>query len=273
MKMKRKPLDFVRYILRKVLLVTLSLIIIFPLFYMASSSLFSSSDFNNLRLLPSVPVWENYVKALNNKYFFTYVFNSIGTSVLSALLRTVIVSLAAFAFAFLSFRGKKAIFIALVLTLFIPQEAILYQNYRTVAGLGLLDSWLGIIITGLFPAAQMLLITGSFSSTGKEVYEASKIDGATDLKFMIHILLPLCSPAVMTVAIQSLIVSFNSYLWPLLVTNKPASRTIQTGMTMLGFAESGQYGPQMATLVLVTLPFLIILAFTRKKIESTLIRR
>lgn len=270
---QRTPHDSLRFVARKVLLVLLAVVIAFPLFYMVSSSLFSSSDFNNLRLIPSNPVWENYTKALNQKFFWKNMLTSVGTSLLAAVIRTAIVVLSAFAFTHFKFRGKALIFSALVLTLFIPQEAVLYQNYRTVAKLGLLDTWAGIISTSLFSAAQMLLLMGSFKSTSKEIYDAARIDGATDLRYLTSILMPLSGPAILTVAIQTLIVTFNSYLWPLLVTNKSSTRTIQVSMTMLGYAESGQLGPQMATLVIATVPFLIILAFAKKKIETTLIRR
>lgn len=272
-KAQRTAYDSFRYIARKVLLVLLSLIVAFPILYMFSSSLFSASDFNNLRLIPSNPVWENYVRALNQKYFWKNMLNSVATSLLAATIRTAITVLAAFAFTHLRFRGKSIVFTALVLTLFIPQEAVLYQNYRTVAKLGLLDTWAGIICTSLFSAAQMLLLMGSFKSQGREIYDAARIDGASDLRYIVSILMPLSGPAILTVAIQTLIVTFNSYLWPLLVTNKSSTRTIQVGMTMLGYAESGQLGPQMATLVIATLPFLIILALAKKIIETTLIRR
>ena len=119
----------------------------------------------------------------------------------------------------------------------------------------------------------MLLLMGAFISVGKDPYDAARIDGATDLRYITSVLIPQTAPAVMTIAIQTLITVFNSYLWPLLVTNRPKARTIQIGITMLGFSESGQLGPQMATLVIMTLPFLILLAFAKKWIENALIRR
>ncbi len=270
---QRTAYDSFRHVTRIILLVLMSVIVAFPLFYMFSSSLFSASDFNNLRLFPASPVWENYTRALNQKFFWRNMLNSVGTSILASVLRTAIAVLAAFAFTYFKFRGKNLIFTALVLTLFIPQEAVLYQNYRTIAKLGLLDTWAGIISTSLFSAAQMLLLMGSFKAQSKEIYDAARIDGATDLRYLTGILIPLSGPAILTVAIQTLIVTFNSYLWPLLVTNRSSSRTIQIAMTMLGYAESGQLGPQMATLVIATAPFLVILALAKKKIETTLTRR
>ena len=273
MKVQRRPSDMVKFILRKVLLALLALIVIFPLLYMFSSSLFSASDFYEIRIIPDVPQWSNYAKALTDRYFPYYMINSVGTSLLASAIRTTVIILAAFALTHLRFRGKNLILSALVLTLFVPQEAVLYHNYRTIAALGLIDSWAGIISTSLFSAAQMLLLMGAFISVGKDPYDAARIDGATDMRYITSVLIPQTAPAVMTIAIQTLITVFNSYLWPLLVTNRPKARTIQIGITMLGFSESGQLGPQMATLVIMTLPFLILLAFAKKWIENALIRR
>lgn len=269
----RRPVDTFKYIIRKVLLLLMAVIVTFPLFYMIVSSFFTPKDFSRLSIWPSSFVWANYAKALGHRHFGSYVLNSIGTSALAAVIRTAVIVSAAFAFTHLRFKGKTVILTALILTLFVPQEAILYQNYRTVASLGLIDTWAGIISTSLFSAAQMLLLMGSFHAIGKEPYDAARIDGATDIRYIWNILVPLSAPAVITVMIQTLITVFNSYLWPLLVTNRPASRTIQVGITMLGFAESGDIGAQMAALVIVTVPFLIVLAFTKKRIQTALIRR
>ncbi len=271
--MTRRPVDHVKFILRKIVLAILALIVAFPLLYMFSSSLFSAKDFNQIRILPQTPMWGNYAKVFGHRHFLGYIINSVGTSVLAALIRTVVTVLAAFALTHLQFRGRKLVFALLVLTLFVPQEAILYQNYRTVAALGLLDTWAGIISTSLFSAAQLLLVMGSFRAQDRSSYDAARIDGATNIRYILSVLVPLSGPAVMTVTIQTLITTFNSYLWPLLVTNKARTRTIQTGITMLGFAESGDTGAQMAALVLITVPFLLLLAFAKGRIEKALIRR
>lgn len=268
----RRPLDTFKYILRKILLVIMSAAVVFPLVYMFSSSLFSPSDFNRLNLFPSAPEFTNYVKALSHRYFGYYMVNSVMTSVLAALLRSVVLIPAAFAFTHLRFRGRKVLLAALVLTLFVPQEAILYQNYRTVAALGLIDTWAGIISTSLFSAAQMLLLMGAFAGVGNEPYDAARIDGASDIRYILNVLIPVTGPVVLTMTVQTLITTFNSYLWPLLVTNRPQTRTIQVGITMLGFMESGDIGAQMAALVMVTVPFLVVLALAKKRIETALIR-
>jgi ABC-type glycerol-3-phosphate transport system permease component len=268
----RKPVDTFKFILRKVLLVILAAMVVFPLVYMLSSSLFRPTDFNRLHLFPDTPNFANYAKALSHRYFGHYMVNSVGTALFAAVVRSVVVILAAFAFTHLRFKGKNFFLGALVLTLFVPQEAILYQNYRTVAALGLIDTWTGIVSTSLFSAAQMLLLMGAFSGIGKEPYDAARIDGATDLRYIANVLIPMTGPVVLTMGIQTMITTFNSYLWPLLVTNRPQSRTIQVGITMLGFVEASDIGAQMAALTIVTVPFLVVLALAKKRIETALIR-
>lgn len=268
----RKPLDTFKYFLRKVLLVLLAAIVLFPLVYMLSSSLFRPSDFNKLNLFPATPNFANYVKALSHRYFGHYMVNSVATSLFAAVIRSVVVILAAFAFTHLRFKGKNFFLGALVLTLFVPQEAILYQNYRTVAALGLIDTWTGIVSTSMFSAAQMLLIMGAFAGIGKEPYDAARMDGASDMRYIINVLIPMTGPVVLTMAVQTMITTFNSYLWPLLVTNRPQSRTIQVGITMLGFVEANDIGAQMAALAIVSIPFLVVLALAKKRIETALIR-
>lgn len=119
----------------------------------------------------------------------------------------------------------------------------------------------------------MLLLMGYFTAQGKEYYEAATIDGAGDIRYIFSILVPLSESVILTVFIQTLITSFNSYLWPLLVTNRSSSRTIQVALNMLGYAESGERGALSATIAVITLPFLIILALTKNRIEKTLIRK
>ncbi|MBQ0071352.1 MAG: carbohydrate ABC transporter permease, partial [Spirochaetales bacterium] len=139
-----------RFYLRLILLLVFSFLVAFPLVYLFSSSLFSQKDFNQTRLFPTSPVFQNYLKAWGHRYFTTYIINSVGTSILAGIIRTVVVILASFTFTHLEFPGKRVLLASLTLTLFVPQEAILYQNYRTVSAFGLLDTWAAIILPSLF---------------------------------------------------------------------------------------------------------------------------
>ncbi|MBO8436462.1 MAG: carbohydrate ABC transporter permease [Spirochaetes bacterium] len=258
--------------IRIILLCLLSVIVLFPLFYAFSTSFFTPQDFTaeNAKLLPSSLSLRNYELALSHRYFGRYVLNSFITATLTAFLRAAISAMTAFAFTHLRFKGQKAILTLLLTTLFIPPDAMLYENYVTVARLSLLDSYLGIVLPSLFSASAMLITIGAYLSTDRDIYDAARIDGSRDPRYILSILLPLTAPVTITVFIQAFISSFNSYLWPLLITTRPKMRTVQVGIMMLGFAEEGEYGAQSASIILITLPFLLLLAAGRKAIEKAL---
>lgn len=262
-----------RKILRVVLLVTFSILLAFPLLYLISMSFFTPQDFisSEARFLPSTLSFDNYMKAFGNKYLTRQLMNSIATSSLTASIRLVVTILAAFAFTHMHFKGKALILTLLTATLFVPQDALIYQNYRTIANLSLLDSYIGIIAPSLFSATQILLLMGAFSSISKDFYDRARMDGASDTYYIVKILSPLAKSVLITIFLQAFIGSFNSYLWPLLVTNKPKTRTIQVGLTMLGFSEQGAIGAEMAAITMMVIPFVIILAFGKKWIEKALI--
>lgn len=259
-------------IFEKAVLILLAVVIIFPVLYALSASFFSPVDFtdSHAHLLPSSPDLSNYSMALSNRYYPRFIANSLITSLLLAALRTVISVLAAFAFTHLRFRGSRTVMIILLTTMFIPPDALLYPNYSTIASLGLLDTYAAIILPSVFSASSLLLLTGAFSSSDRDVYMASKIDGAGDFQYIVRILVPMAGSFVIAVFLQTFITGFSSYLWPLLVTSRMSMRTVQVGISMLGFAEAGEYGAQFAAIIMITLPFLILLGVLRKRIVDIL---
>ena len=258
--------------LKKTLAILLALIIIFPLLYSLSLSLFATRDFNisPARLLPTSPVWENYIKAIGHSYFIRYTLNSLITALLAAIIRTLIVLLSSYAFSFLHFRGKDAILFFLLLSAFIPQDSLLYENYVTVARLGLINTYLGIISTSLFSATQLIMLMTAMKSLSKDTFDASRVDGANDITVLFHIIAPLTKSIIITIFLQSFIGVFNAYLWPLLVTNTEEMRTIQIGISLMGYQESGRMGPLFATLVIILIPFVILVVSTKKLIIKAL---
>lgn len=262
-----------RKLAKTILLIALLSFVLFPIFYMVSASFFSKADFlsDKARFIPSVLSLENLRLVLSKNRFGTYIKNSIITSLLSSAIRVTITVLAAYAFSHMKFKGKRATMIVLLSTLFIPSDALLYENFTTISKLGLLDTYLGIILPGLFSASQMLLLSASFYALDKSYYDEARIDGCSDVEYIIKVLIPLTEAVVVTILLQSFIVCFNSYLWPLLVTNKPRMRTIQIAISMLGFAESEDYGAEMMSVLIISLPFIILLALSKNKIEKALI--
>ncbi len=259
--------------IRIILTILFAAIVIFPILYALSASFFSVIDFTDAKahFLPSALSFQNYLIALSHRHFPRYVLNSIITAAATSLLRVLIALPAAFALTHFRFHGKKAIFIILLTTLFIPSDAILYENYSTIASLHLVNTYSAMILPSIFSASSILMLYGALLGLDKDIYEAAKIDGARDIRYMVSILAPLTIPFIATIFIQCFITSFNSYLWPLIVTTKESMRTVQVGLTMLGFAEQGEKGAEFASVIIITLPFLVILAAVRSLIMKTLI--
>ena len=158
----------------------------------------------------------------------------------------------------------------LALTLFIPGDLLLSGNYLTIQRLGLLDSWLGIISTSLVPASQILMLRQFFLSIPSSIRDSAAMDGASDRRYIISILIPISRAVISTLLLQSFVAMFNSYLWPLLVTNRTDMRTVQIGITMLGYAESLDYGPIFAAIVIVLIPFLAVFILMHRRIMASL---
>lgn len=258
-------------LLKYALILVLAVFIAFPLLYAFSASFFSPVDFTDkiAHFLPSKPAWDNYLIAMGNKWYPRYILNSLITAGLTCLLRLAVTVLAAFAFTHLRFKGKGALLTLLLSTMFVPSEALLYENYLTIAKLGLMNTYLAIIFPSIFSAATLVLLTGFYRGLDKDLYDAAKVDGAGDLRYITLILLPLTASVTLTLGLQAFLTAFNSYLWPLLVTSKAKMRTVQVGISMLGFAENAQYGAQYAAIVLITLPFLALLGLGKGAIDRT----
>ena len=163
---------------------------------------------------PSAFTFENYVTASANRYFPRYALNSIITSLMAAFFRLIVTTMAAFAFTHLSFKGKKVILIMLLSTLFIPYDAILFQNYSTIARAGLIDTYWGIILPSVFSASSLLFMIGAFSSYDRDVYDAARLDGAGDIRYITGILIHLTAAVSATVFIQTFITGWVRVILP-----------------------------------------------------------
>ena len=249
-----------------------AIVIVFPFVYALSASFFSASDFASspARFLPSSFSFRNYQKVLANRYFLPYIMNSVITGVLSTVIRMIIAVAAAYAFSYYRFRGRSFLFSLIVLTLFVPSDLLLTGNYLTIYRLGLIDTYLGIISTSLLPASQILMLRQYFCCIPSSIHDSAMMDGAGDGRYIISVLVPVSKAVISTFALQGFIAMFNSYLWPLLVTNSPSMRTVQVGITMLGYAESLDYGPVFAAIILIFIPFLLLFIFMRKRIMKAL---
>ncbi|MDT3427011.1 sn-glycerol 3-phosphate transport system permease protein [Paenibacillus forsythiae] len=175
-------------------------------------------------------------------------------------------SLAAYAFAKMEFRGKGFIFSLFVASMMVPWEVTMIPNYLTVRSLNWLDTYQGLTVPFLATAFGTFLLRQFFLQLPKELFEAARMDGCGHIRYFLRHVLPLSRPAIGTLAVYSFLNMYNSYLWPLLITNSEMMRTVQIGISMLEFQESTSWNLVFAGITLVILPSLLLLVFGLKQL-------
>lgn len=239
------------------LVIVVTFIFFFPFLWMVLCSFKSDAEVIDPNVIfPSVWQFSNYQEAMQMAPFGTFMLNSTVQSLLIVAVNLLTASLAGFAFAKLNFKLKKPLFFLFISTMMIPMEATVITNYMTVSKLGLLDTTAGIILPSLISVFGVFLLRQNFMTVPDALLESGRIDGANDLRIFVSICLPIVKGALATLAIISFIGSWNSYLWPMLVTNKLDMKNVQTGMRyVIGTEDSGNsWNLLMAAATVLILP-------------------
>jgi len=258
----------VRRLLIYALLVLVSVVVLFPLYYAVVISLVSDADVSQYPpvLLPNGFHIENFGQALELAPLPRYLLNSFVQSTIVMIAQLVLASLAAYAFSFIPFRGKQVFFFLFLSTMMIPWEATIIPNYLTVRSLRWTDTFQGLTAPFLATAFGTFLLRQFFMSIPKDLYDAATIDGAGHLRFLSTILVPLARPALGTLAIYSFLQTYNQFLWPLLITNDQNMRTVQIGIAILQDEERFMWNVVMAGVVTILLPTFILFIFGNRQL-------
>lgn len=264
----QKVLRLRRTILRFSANVAVVLIVLLPLLYALSVAFMPSNELftTELNLVPKHPTLENFKEALIKIPLARFVCNSFLTAGLITVGQTVSCSLAAFSFSFLNFKGKNLLFMLVMATMMIPGEATIISNYLMVSGWGWLDSYQALIVPYLTSAMGIFLFRQFYLTFPISLYESAKIDGCTNLRFIVQILFPLTKSAVGAMAVYTFINAWNMYMWPLLVTGSDKMRTVQIGISMLDSVDSQSITLMIAGVVMIILPSLSIFIFGQKQL-------
>ena len=254
-------------ILYQAMAILVGLVVILPIIYCALISFMPANQILQRppRLIPKTWILKNYVMAISLTTLPRFMLNSLIIATISSIVRVITSAMAGYAFAFYKFKGRTFLFYLFMGTIMIPSDVVLITNYQTVSSFGLINTYLGMMIIFLCSATHVFLMRQYFLTFSISLKEAAVIDGSSNLRFFLQILIPLSTPVMTTVFISSFIGVWNTYLWPMLVTNDNLMRTVQVGVTMLNFPDGVVYGPVMAASMWVLLPTLIIaLAFEEK---------
>jgi sn-glycerol 3-phosphate transport system permease protein len=249
-----------------VLLVASAVVIVFPLYMTVTDSL---QPFSKLLTYPpdfwaGTPQWSNYRSAMTDIPMPRYMLNSLIMASTITAGQVVTAVLAAYAFAFMRFPGRTALFFVFLSTMMVPWEASIIPNYQLIQRLDWLDTYQGLTVPFLATAFGTFLLRQHFMTLPQELKDAADIDGYGNLRFLIFVVVPLSRAAIATLAVFSFLQAWNQYLWPLLVTNDPDMRTVQIGIASLTDQEVQRTNVVLAGTVTALLPMLfLVIAFQR----------
>lgn len=251
-----------------ILLLLGGILMVLPFYWMVATSLKSRGEAIAVppTWLPSQWLWSNYDKALAAAPFLKYFINSLIVTVSSTAGELFTSILAAYAFSKLRFWGKDLLFLMLLATMMVPGELMTIPNFVTLASWEMINTYWALIIPWLASVFSVFTLKQSFESVPDALYYAAKTDGCSDWRFLWEILVPLSKSSIVAVMILKVIGSWNSFMWPLIVTNDKALRTLPVGLQAFTTEAGTQFELLMAASTLVVVPMVIVYLLLQKYI-------
>lgn len=254
---------------RWVMNVLLVLVFFFPFFWMAASSLKTLGETMQFppSLLPADPQWQNYQSAWTSIPFGKYLVNSCIVTASVLLLQALTVVPAAYAFSQYDFKGKNLLFGGTLITMMVPAQLVFLPLFVLFAKWHLINTYASLILPFATSAFNIFMLRQTFNQMPRELVEAARLDGASELKIVVRLFLPMAKATLVTCALLTFISTWNDYFWPLVLTTNDAVRTLPVGVASMRASESGiNFHVLMAANVLLSLPILVIYLFANKHI-------
>ena len=253
------------------------LVVLFPFYWMLLTSVKSYGSYN-AEYIPKFftlsPTIENYIEAFTAVPLAKYFVNTLIFTVVTTALMLVITIPAAFAFARLNFKGKNLVFLGFLALMMIPTELVIITNFTTVTNLELRNTFAGLILPSVASVFYIYLLKENFEQVPDEMYLAAKVDGTTDIKYLLRVLVPICRPTIITITILKVIECWNSYVWPRLITDSEDYFLVSVGIQFIRESGFGRENipAMMAAVVAISLPLIILFIIFRDKIMEGVAR-
>lgn len=249
-------------------IIIMALITLFPFVYMIMASLMTFQETTSIPpiFFPANAQFANYGEALQEAPFARYFLNTLFTASCTTIGTLVSTILAAFALTMLDFRGKKWLKTGLISLMMVPFEVVIYTNFNTIARMGLLDTYAALILPFLASVFYIFYLHEYLANLPSAYYKAAKVDGCSDLRFIWEIMIPLAKPALFTMGILLFITGWNSFMWPILVTNTKDMRLISNGLSSFATESGTKVQLQMAASSMAVMPILLLYLIFRKQI-------
>ena len=248
-----------------------ALLVLFPFYWMVLTSLKSYGAYN-AEYIPQFytlnPTLENYVTAFTSVNLAKYFLNTIIFTLATTGIMMIVTIFAAFAFARLEFKGKNLVFTLFLSLMMIPSELVVITNFVTTTNAGLRNTFTGLILPSVASVFYIYLLKENFEQVPDELYKAAKVDGTSDMKYLFKVLIPICSPTIVTILILKVIECWNSFVWPRLITDDENYFLVSNGIQTIRESGFGRENvpAMMAAVVSVSLPLIILFLIFHKKI-------
>lgn len=237
-----------------------------PLLFMFSTSLKNSADVYDLRLVPSAPTLDNYVKVLADGRFLRWFANSIGIATIVTISNVFFDSLVGYTLAKYHFRGRYLVFLAILSTLMIPTEMLVIPWYIMARNFGWLDTYWGIMFPGMMTAFGTFLMKQFFETVPNDFLEAARVDGLNEFEIFWRVAMPLVTPALSALAIFTFLGNWTAFIWPLIVTTSKELYTLPIGLSSFAVEQAIQWELIMTGTALATLPTLAVFLILQRYI-------
>lgn len=254
-----------------------ALAVLFPFYWMLLTSLKSYGAYNSEyipKLFTASVTFENYISAFTAVPLADYFVNTLIFTVATTAIMLAVIIPAAYAFSRLEFKGKSLVFTLFLALMMIPNELVIITNFVTVTELGLRNTFTGLVLPSVTSVFYIYLLKESFEQIPDELYYAAKVDGTSDFKYLLRVMLPICRPTVVTVTVLKVIECWNSYVWPRLVTDNEAYFLVSNGIQEIrenGFGREN-IPAMMAAVVVISVPLIVLFLIFRKKIMAGVAR-
>lgn len=261
----------VRRAVTYVLLALWAVIVLFPFYWMVLTSVKSYSAYSAERIpafFTLSPTLQNYRDAFTAVPLGRYFLNTVIFTVATTAIMLVVITLAAFAFARLNFRGKQLAFTCFLALMMIPNELVIITNFVTITDAGLRNTFWGLILPSVTSVFYIYLLKENFAQIPNELYYAAKVDGTSDFKYLWKVMLPICRPTVVTIVILKVIECWNSYVWPRLITDDENYFLVSNGIQAIrenGFGREN-IPAMMAAVVVISVPLIVLFLLFRNKV-------
>ena len=253
------------------LLTIWGLMVLFPFYWMVLTSVKSYSAYSSEHIpkfYTTNPTMQNYADAFTAGNLGRYLMNTLLFTVVTTAVMLVVTVLAAYAFSRIQFAGRELVFMIFLALMMIPNELVIITNFVTITNWNMRNTFAGLILPSITSVFYIYLLRENFAQVPAELYYAAKVDGTSDLKYLLKVMVPICKPTIITITILKVIECWNSYVWPRLITDDSNYFLVSNGIQEIRENGLGRENipAMMAAVVIVSLPLILLFLLFHKKI-------